>query len=84
MARDYQRLQEQDKKDAQKMAFAISTYLHHSTGIPNCEDPNQCLMCSNATRLAVQHYRPIMEQRVVQSVMDMYNVSCNLPHPGGD
>lgn len=84
MARDYQKLKLQDAADAEQMALSISPYLHHSINRSSCQNPLLCLLCTNVARLAVQHYRPIMEQRVVQSVMDMYNVRCTRPHPGDD
>lgn len=84
MLRDYQKLRKQDVADAERMARSISPYLHHSINQPNCPNPLLCLLCTNAARLAVQHYRPIIEKRVVESLMENYNVSCTLPHPGGD
>ena len=82
MVRDYEKLRTQDKRDAQSMAYVISAPLHHCVGTPQCSDPPGCDLCSNAARLAVQHYRPVIERRVVQSLMDSYDVRCPMPHPG--
>lgn len=84
MARNYQQLTMQDNADARSMAYTISGYLHVSTKTIKCQNPLECLMCMNAARLAVQHYRPIIEARVVDSLMSLYNVRCTMPHPGDD
>lgn len=83
MRRDYQRLREQDARDEHAMAFSISAPLHHCTKTPKCEDPTQCRLCSNAARLAVQHYRPIIEKRTVEVFIQYFDAGCNMPH-GGD
>jgi hypothetical protein len=82
--RDYQKLKEQDAIDARRMAYANSQYLHHSTKTPHCTNVLECLLCTESARLAVQHYRPIIEDRVVATIMDLYNIRCRLPHPGSD
>lgn len=83
MYRDYQQLQEQDRRDAERMAWANRSYLHHCTGTITCVDATTCDLCSNAARLAVQHYRPIIEKRTVQTFIDYFNAGCTFPH-GGD
>lgn len=81
--RNFERLKEQDRRDAQQMAYAISAPLHHTTGTRQCADPTECAMCSNAARLAVQHYRPIIERRTVHTFVDYFGAGCTMPH-GGD
>lgn len=82
--RDYQKLQEQDRKDIATLAHRNKQPLHYCTGTTQCTDPMKCDMCYNAARLAVQIYRPLLEERVVQGIMRSYDVRCTLPHPGGD
>jgi len=84
MARDYQRLTTQNEQDVLNMAHANSAPLHYCTQTAQCEDPTTCPLCFAAARLAVQFYRPIIEKRVVESLMTAYDVRCTLPHPGGD
>jgi len=81
--RDYERLRERDLRDMEDMAYKNRNPLHHSTGIPLCEHPRDCKLCTNAARLAIQHYRPILERRVVEHIMSEYDVRCEFPH-GGD
>lgn len=82
--RDYQALKNQDQNDVRTMAWSIHTYLHFCTETPTCEDPTQCKMCFNAARLAVQHYRPIIEKRTVRRFVDYFDAGCTMSHPGGD
>lgn len=84
MTRDYQRLQEQDRIDARRLAYHLSAPLHHCTSTPQCKDATQCPMCSNAARLAVQDYRPTVEKRTVGTFVDHFGAGCTLPHPGDD
>ena len=82
--RDYQRLRSEDARDVSTRAHSISSPLHYSNGTPQCKDPTQCKTCYNAARLAVQHYRPIIEKRVVQHMVHHYDAGCTMPHPGSD
>lgn len=82
--RDWEKVREQDARDARAMALANSSYLHYSTNTKPCQDPLTCRLCTESARLAVQHYRPIIETRVVESLMSAYNVRCKLTHVGGD
>lgn len=84
MARDYVNLHTKDMDDIRTMARANSSALHYSTKTPTCESPTSCMLCMQSARLAVQHYRLIIETRVVKSLMDAYGIKCDLPHPGGD
>lgn len=84
MSRDYAALRESDRRDAEAMAYAISTPLHNTTDVPWCERPTECPLCSNAARLAVQHYRPIIERRIIESLTRAYGAGCAMPHPGDD
>lgn len=84
MSRDYARLRAEDKRDADRMAYANSAFLHHCVGTPQCVTPIECPLCSNAARLAVQHYRPIIEKRMVEKLMSEYDVRCQMAHVGGD
>lgn len=83
MRRNYERLQEQDEADTRAMANANSAPLHYTTSTPQCKVPTDCPMCWNAARLSVQWYRERIELRVVNSLMDLYNIKCEFPH-GGD
>lgn len=83
MIRDYQRLKRQDSEDAVRMAYANSSYLHHCTNTTQCQDAVECDMCMNAARLAVQHYRPIIEKRTVEVSIRYFDAGCKMPH-GGD
>lgn len=84
MARDYERLRKQDAEDIRSMAYTNTGPLHYSTKTPPCANPLDCLLCMESARLAVQFLRPILEKRVVESLMETYGVRCKLPHPGGD
>lgn len=82
--RNYERLREQDARDVITMTHVISTPLHYTTKTKQCSDPTACPMCSNAARLAVQHYRPIIERRVIEQINRQFDVRCTMSHPGGD
>lgn len=82
--RNYHELAKQDSDDAMSIAYKISSPLHFSTKTEKCIDPLTCLLCKESARLVIQNYRQIIEARVVESLMDAYNVRCTMPHPGGD
>lgn len=84
MVRDFERLTRQDSEDARRMAYANQQFLHYSTNTPCCTDVMSCRLCTESSRLAVQYLRPRIEERVISSIMDLYNIRCDLPHPGGD
>ena len=84
MSRDYDRLRAEDKRDVDLMARTNTSYLHHSVGTPQCSDPTVCALCHNAARLAVQHYRPIIEKRIVGRLVEEYDAGCKAHHPGDD
>lgn len=84
MSRDYKALRRDDELDATAMAWAIQNALHYCIKIPPCKDATRCVVCSNAARLAVQHYRPIIEKRVVDRLVNYYGAGCTGPHPGDD
>lgn len=84
MGRNWQTMREQDQNDIRTMAMTNSSALHYCTMTKHCGDPLNCTLCMESARLAVQHYRPIIEKRVVGTLMDAYDVRCRLPHPGGD
>lgn len=84
MSRDYERLREQDRRDVEQMAWANRGALHHSTKTPECTDATRCGLCSNAARLAVQHYRPRLEKRFVEQVGQMFNVPTGWSPPCSD
>lgn len=82
--RDYQKLRDLDRRDAEAAARANSSFLHHCAGVPACSDPLGCDLCFNAARLSVQFLRPRYERRFVESLQHDYDVRCPLPHPGAD
>lgn len=83
--RDWPKVHEQDQADVRRMAHANQSYLHHSVEDKrSCDDPMKCKLCYNAARLAVQHYRRILEKRIVNHIMSEYDVQCEMTHPGGD
>lgn len=82
--RSFNQLRDMDADDARRMAYAISQPLHYCTGTPQCKDPLRCPMCKDATRLAVQWYRPVLERRVVETIQSLYGITCQMSHPGSD
>lgn len=66
------------------MAWANRSPLHHCVGTPTCEDPTRCALCSNAARLAVQHYRSRLEKRFVEQVGRVFDVPTGWEPPCGD
>jgi len=82
--RNYEKLREQDQRDVYGMAYANNQALHYSTKTTTCKDPLLCLLCMESARLAVQWYRPRIEKRVVESIIDAYDVRCNMTHISSD
>jgi|GEM_PF-3699062 len=80
--RSFERLREQDERDAQRLAYAIRGPLHYTTGTPECRGSTLCDMCANAARLAVQSYRPVIAKRVVETIQNLYGIRCEMSHPG--
>ncbi len=80
MMRDYEALRVQDKADADRMARANSSFLHHCMQTIQCADPTVCVLCSNAARLAVQHYRPIIEKRMIEDLTRRYDARRGGPY----
>jgi hypothetical protein len=78
--RNYVQLQEQDKRDIIGMAYANSRVLHYSTGTIQCENPTQCMLCTESARLAIQWYRPLLEERFVRNIQAFYGITCPIPH----
>lgn len=82
--RDYQALRDRDARDAHALSYTLSAPLRHCVGTSQCKHPPDCPMCSNAARLAVQTYRPIIERRMVEHIVHEYDAGCRMAHPGSD
>lgn len=86
--KDWAKFREQEARDMKEMAYAISSPLHFSTNTPRGKcglDHNPpCDLCSNAARLVVQAYGPILERRFVKAVGNLFNVPTGWSPPCSD
>lgn len=88
MGKDWERFRAQEKRDMEAMARSISSPLHFSTKIPRGTCCNTgyppCDLCSNAARLVVQEYGPMLERRFVEQVGRMFDVPTGWSPPCSD